>query len=84
LRGCLPATGATGQSALERILEGVAEVAVEVRVDERIQSTVEVTYPEEQRHHCVRAVAGLAAQRCRQVPERTTGKKPLFTVSLES
>lgn len=74
LRGRLPATGTTGKSALQRILEGVAEVAVEVRIDERVQSTVEVTYPEEQRHHCVRAVAGLAAQRCRQIPERTIEK----------
>lgn len=65
LRGCLPAAGAARQNALESIFKGITKVAIEIRVYDRVQSAIEVTYPEKQQNHRIRAVARLAAQRCR-------------------
>lgn len=62
LRRCFPAARAARERAHQRVLEGLAKVAIEVRVDERVQGAVEVTYPEEDGHHRVWTVAGLAAQ----------------------
>jgi len=79
LRRRRPATGAARQGALQSVFEGIAEIAIKVRVDDRIQGAVEITYPKEQQDHRVRAIACLAAQRGRQVPEKKRKKRAFET-----
>lgn len=46
---------------LQRLLEGDAELAIEVGVDERIEGGIEVSDPEDERHHFRRTVAIVAS-----------------------
>lgn len=56
------------ENALQRVLERLPEVPIEVGVDQRIQCRIEVSDPEQNGNHHVRARARIAAQRYRYVP----------------